>query len=72
MPTGNVVKAALYEGKALRQQAAEVRKAAVQRAVANVLDGSCESCEDAARGWGVPVHSVRAAMRAAKKARGER
>lgn len=67
MATGAEMKRALYEGRALRRQKAEKRAKGIQAATENVLDGTCDSCEDAAEGQGVPVGPVRAAVKAARQ-----
>lgn len=72
MATGAAMKRARYEGRALRQQKAEKKANTIQAAVANVLDGTCDNCEDAARGQGVPVEPVRVAVKAARATRGGR
>lgn len=59
---------ALDERRAMREQHRQDREKAVARAVANYLDWTCESIEDAARGQGVPYDVVRVAV---QKARGK-
>lgn len=54
---------ALYQGKALRQQKVQARWMAIVRAVDDVLDGTCSSAADAARGRGVSEEAVRAELR---------
>lgn len=63
MATAKDMAEALYQGKALRQQQLAEREKAIARAVRNVLDKTCDSGEDAARGQQVPVNTVRVAVR---------
>lgn len=56
----------LYEGRALRQQRLAVRAQAVARAVQDVLDGTCDSADEAARGRGLSGSVVQAAVRKAR------
>lgn len=57
---------AMYEGRALRQQALAVREKAIARAVQDVLDGTCASADEAARGRGLSGSAVQAAVRKAR------
>lgn len=54
---------AMCEGRALRQQALAVREKVLARAVADVLDGTCASADEAARGRGLSGYVVQAAVR---------
>jgi hypothetical protein len=53
----------------VRKHLADDRADRLARAVANVLDGSCDSAMDAALGQGVSVEAVRKAVAAAKERR---
>lgn len=67
MATGREMEKALYQGKALReQQEAEMEQRAM-RAARDVLDGSVESMDAAARGRGVSVERVRKAVKALRE-----
>jgi hypothetical protein len=56
---------ALYQGRALREQAEAEKQRRITRAVRDVLDGTCESAVQAAQGQGVSVEAVRAGVRKA-------
>lgn len=67
MSAGAKLREALYQGRALNDAAEVERAKRVAKAVANVLDGTCESAVDAARGQGVSVEAVRAGVRKARE-----
>ena len=60
----------IEERQALKAKAREDRAKAIARAVADVLDGTVESCEAAARGRGLSKDVVQAAVRKARAAKG--
>jgi predicted GNAT family acetyltransferase len=70
MPTGPDMKKALQQSSAMKRQKDAVKEEALRRAVADVLDGSVGSAEDAARGRGLSAELVRKAVKDARRANG--
>lgn len=54
----------IEERQALKAKAREDREKAIARAVADVLDGTCASADEAARGRGLSPNAVQAAVKA--------
>jgi hypothetical protein len=67
MSMGTKLREELYQGRALNDAAAVDKAKRIAKAVANVLDNTCESAVDAARGQGVSVEAVRAGVRKARE-----
>jgi hypothetical protein len=64
MSAGKRLEHAFEQNRVLAEKRKQVQRETVDKAARNVIDGTCDSCEDAARGQQVPPYLVVARVKA--------